>query len=237
MVSLPAPVAVVGPGEARGAVTDEKLGGVASDDGVVAGAAHVPYRADVVAGGEEPAVRSQVQDVVTATSTRVASLAVAVHDFQSRAALEDVVARADDIAGFADRVRVTDEALVAVAADEEVVSTPGRRAVLGVAVPGDAVVPITAVDLVVATAEGVSVRGEAVPGDDVVPVAAEEPIVASADGVARLRIGSRCLRSPSRDTTLDGSRIREVARMQYQTLAEAVVPPSGKTFAYFHTFE
>ena len=38
-------------------------------------------------------------------------------------------------------------------------------------------------------------------------------------------------------TTLDGSRIREVARMENQTLAEAVVPPSGETFAHFHTFE
>jgi mannose-6-phosphate isomerase-like protein (cupin superfamily) len=38
-------------------------------------------------------------------------------------------------------------------------------------------------------------------------------------------------------TTLDGSRIREVARGERQTLAEAVVPPSGETFAHFHTFE
>jgi hypothetical protein len=38
-------------------------------------------------------------------------------------------------------------------------------------------------------------------------------------------------------TTLDGSRIREVARMQNQTLAGAVVPPSSETFAPFHTFE
>ena len=38
-------------------------------------------------------------------------------------------------------------------------------------------------------------------------------------------------------TTLDGARIREVARGERQTLAEAVVPPSGETFAHFHTFE
>jgi len=38
-------------------------------------------------------------------------------------------------------------------------------------------------------------------------------------------------------TTLDGSQIREVARMERNTLAEAVIPPSGATFAHHHTFE
>ena len=38
-------------------------------------------------------------------------------------------------------------------------------------------------------------------------------------------------------TTLDGAQIREVARMENQTLAEAVVPPGGETFAHFHAFE
>ena len=38
-------------------------------------------------------------------------------------------------------------------------------------------------------------------------------------------------------TTLDGSRIRELARMDNHTLAEATVPAGGETFAHFHTFE
>lgn len=38
-------------------------------------------------------------------------------------------------------------------------------------------------------------------------------------------------------TTLDGSEIRELARMGNQTLAEATVPPDGETFEHFHDFE
>jgi mannose-6-phosphate isomerase-like protein (cupin superfamily) len=38
-------------------------------------------------------------------------------------------------------------------------------------------------------------------------------------------------------TTLDGSRIREVARMGNQTLAEATLEPGGETFDHFHDFE
>jgi mannose-6-phosphate isomerase-like protein (cupin superfamily) len=38
-------------------------------------------------------------------------------------------------------------------------------------------------------------------------------------------------------TTLDGSTIRELARMDNQTLAEATLPPGGETFAHSHTFE
>jgi mannose-6-phosphate isomerase-like protein (cupin superfamily) len=38
-------------------------------------------------------------------------------------------------------------------------------------------------------------------------------------------------------TTLDGSQIRENARMQHTTLAQAVVPAGGTTFAHFHTFD
>ena len=38
-------------------------------------------------------------------------------------------------------------------------------------------------------------------------------------------------------TTLDGSQIRELARMGNQTLAEATVPPGGETFDHFHAFE
>ena len=38
-------------------------------------------------------------------------------------------------------------------------------------------------------------------------------------------------------TTLDGSQIRELARMGKQTLAEATVPAGGETFDHFHTFE
>jgi mannose-6-phosphate isomerase-like protein (cupin superfamily) len=38
-------------------------------------------------------------------------------------------------------------------------------------------------------------------------------------------------------TTLDGSQIRELARMGNQTLAEATLPPGGETFDHFHDFE
>ena len=38
-------------------------------------------------------------------------------------------------------------------------------------------------------------------------------------------------------TTIDGSEIRELARMGNQTLAEATVPPATETFAHFHSFE
>jgi mannose-6-phosphate isomerase-like protein (cupin superfamily) len=38
-------------------------------------------------------------------------------------------------------------------------------------------------------------------------------------------------------TTLDGSTIRENARMEQTTLAEATVPPGGTTFDHLHTFE
>jgi mannose-6-phosphate isomerase-like protein (cupin superfamily) len=37
--------------------------------------------------------------------------------------------------------------------------------------------------------------------------------------------------------TIDGSEIRELARMDNQTLAEATVPPATETFAHFHSFE
>ena len=38
-------------------------------------------------------------------------------------------------------------------------------------------------------------------------------------------------------TALDGSGSREVAQMQNQTLAEAVVPPSDQAFAHLQTLE
>jgi mannose-6-phosphate isomerase-like protein (cupin superfamily) len=37
--------------------------------------------------------------------------------------------------------------------------------------------------------------------------------------------------------TIDGSEIRELARMDNSTLAEATVPPATETFAHFHSFE
>jgi hypothetical protein len=37
--------------------------------------------------------------------------------------------------------------------------------------------------------------------------------------------------------TLDGSRSPEVAQIENQTLAEAVVPPSDQAFAHLHNFE